>query len=77
MRYTWLRSDEGILKALGQEFLDKLRDEAVGELHDGHRLETFTKTLDTATRSLEEALPVKPDDKNELPNELILIHPRP
>ena len=70
-------ADEGLKKAMGQAFLDKMRDHAVNHLRAGERVETFTETIETALGELEQALPRRPDDKDELPDHLLLIHPRP
>ena len=76
-RRVLILADDGILTPLGQPFLDRLRDAAVAELRAGRRAETFTLPLDIALPELERHLPRQPGDKNELPNQLLVLHPRP
>ncbi|MCB2155607.1 hypothetical protein KQI84_12035 [bacterium] len=70
-------ADHALAEKVGQDFLDSLRDLAVEQLRAGRRAETFTQTIAEAKGKLAEMLPIQPDDKNELPNELVIIHPRP
>lgn len=70
-------ADDGVMKAAGQEFLDKLRDLAVARLREGHNLETFIDTIRTAADVLSAKLPAAKSNIDELPNKFLIFHPRP
>lgn len=76
-RLVVVRGDDGVLQAAGQPFLDGLRDLAVSRLRAGQRTEAFTDTLRAAGEQLSQRLPLPAADTNELPNRLLLFHPRP
>lgn len=63
--------------ALDEAALQKLRDLALEHLKRGERVQAFTAPIAAAADLLEKTLPYQPDDQNELPDELIVIHPRP
>jgi putative membrane protein len=69
--------DKGIVSHLGQEFLDQLRDVAVANLRKRDRLKTFLESVELAAEKLSAPLPYTESDANELPNHLVIIHPRP
>lgn len=70
-------ADAGLMEKLGQPFLDRLRDVAVTQLKARQPLATLLDTIAVAADELAAALPAKSDDSDELPNALVLIHPRP
>ncbi|MFP4381131.1 MAG: hypothetical protein ACLFUS_11575 [Candidatus Sumerlaeia bacterium] len=72
-----IRSDDGVMAVLGQEAIRDLCQTALEQLRRGKRAEAFIKVIEEATGKLEKSLPVKPDDKNELPNHFLVFHPRP
>ena len=76
-RRVVILGDEGVMKATGQPFLNKLRDLAVSRLKEGRCVETFTDTIRAAADELSQKLPALKTDKNELPNQLLVFHPRP
>jgi putative membrane protein len=76
-RMAVVLADKGVLTQLKAPFLDRLRDAAVAELRQGRRVEPFTRTIGLAVESLAAALPVRPGDRDELHNDLVVYHPRP
>jgi len=69
--------DDRVMAAAGQALLDRLRDLAVDRLRGGRRAETFLDTIQTAAQELAAKMPPEPGNPDELPNELVCIHPRP
>lgn len=63
--------------SLEEAELERLRDLALTHLKQGKRLEALTATIAAAAELLGQKLPFQENDVNELPDELILIHPRP
>lgn len=76
-RRVLVLADKAVMDVLGQEGLDELRDLAIELLKKGRRAETFVRTVETAAGKLAPSLPPHEGNPDELPNELILIHPRP
>jgi putative membrane protein len=70
-------ADTGAGRVLGREGIDALRDLAVARLREGRRLETFTDTVRAAAERLAPALPATATNPDELPNALLVFHPRP
>lgn len=69
--------DDCVTKVAGQALLDRLRDLAVERLRAGRRVETFVDSIQAATQELAVKMPPGPVNSDELPNELVCIHPRP
>jgi putative membrane protein len=70
-------ADTGAVRVLGQDGIEALRDLAVARLRAGRRLETFTDTVSAAAERLAPLLPPVGADSDELPNALLVFHPRP
>ncbi|MCA9792714.1 MAG: hypothetical protein KC910_12995, partial [Candidatus Eremiobacteraeota bacterium] len=70
-------ADRAAFEVLGQAGVDSLRDLAIEKLKAGERVETLTATVGRAAEMLAERFPCPDDDVDELPNHLVVIHPRP
>ncbi len=57
--------------------LKSLRDLALQRLRQGQRLQALTAPIEAVADLLSERLPYQEGDVNELPDELLLLHPRP
>ena len=76
-RQVVVLGDDRVMAAAGQGLLDRLRDLAVDRLRAGRRTETFVDTVQAAAQELAAKMPPESVNPDELPNELICIHPRP
>jgi putative membrane protein len=76
-RRVLVLADSGAMKALGDEGVIALRDLAVQRLRSGHRLQTFTDAVAAAAERLSGSLPPSAENADELPNALLVFHPRP
>ncbi len=74
-RRVLILADHGA--GLTEQNLSELRDLAVARLKAGQGVEALTAPIAAAAEMLSGKLPYEADDVNELPDELILIHPRP
>lgn len=74
-RRVMILADQGA--GLDEAALQRLRDLSLEHLKRGERLEAFTAPIAAAAELLEKTLPYQQDDQNELPDELIILHPRP
>ncbi|MCE7873311.1 hypothetical protein DYH09_23450 [bacterium CPR1] len=63
--------------ALSEDELKSLRDLALEQLRQGKRLEALTAPIEAVGELLSTRLPYQEDDQNELPDELLILHPRP
>lgn len=63
--------------SLTEDELKRLRDLALEKLRQGKRLEALTVPIEAAAELLSTRLPYREDDVNELPDELLILHPRP
>jgi len=73
-------ADEGVMEAVGQQFVDDLRDRAVAGLRSKTAAGGMVEAVKTAGVVLSEKMPqdaAAGPDENELSNRVILIHPRP
>ncbi|MGE0492279.1 MAG: hypothetical protein AB7S38_23910 [Vulcanimicrobiota bacterium] len=70
-------ADRAAFEVLGQTGVDGLRDLAIEKLKGGQRVEALTATVAQAADTLAERFPCPDDDVDELPNHLVVIHPRP
>jgi len=70
-------ADEGALGALGQSGVDEIRDLAQGALRQKKPVKAFEESIKRAAQLLAPGLPREADASNQLPDELVLIHPRP
>ena len=66
-----------IMRALGQPFVDSVRDCAASALRSGERSATFVRAVEESIARLEPVLPAQTDNTDELFNELLRFHPRP
>ncbi len=69
--------DQAARKVLREEDLMRLRDLAVTALKEGRKADAFLDPLRTAGDILAERLPPDGEPSEELPNDLVLLHPRP
>ncbi len=76
-RQVVVLTDQGVTKTVGNDFSNQLRDKMTPLLHQKKTKEAFVEAIHLCVAKLETLLPVKPDDKNELPNDLLQFHPRP
>lgn len=70
-------ADEGARKAAGPDLVAKVRDVAQAELRAGRRAEALLGALKPIAESLAAKIPAPADNRNELPDALVVIHPRP
>lgn len=63
--------------ALTEDELKSLRDLALEQLRQGQRLQALIAPIEAAAELLSERLPYQEGDVNELPDELLILHPRP
>jgi putative membrane protein len=77
-RRVVILADQSVLTVLGHERVAQLRDLAVAELKDGRFAEAFLRVIREASPRLAAALPAaRRMNPNELPDRLLLFHPRP
>lgn len=70
--------DEEVRKALGDEEIGRLRDLAVADLKRGDFAGAFVDTIEKAGALLAKSLPASRTlNPNELPNHVLVFHPRP
>lgn len=69
-------ADRAALEAVGQPFLETLRDVAIEHLKKGDRGQTLLSTVQQASEKLSQELP-KSGDFDELPNHVLCFHPCP
>jgi len=70
-------ADSGAARLLGEDGIDALRNLATERLTRGKRLEAFTDTVGAAAERLAPALPAEAVNPDELPDALLVFHPRP
>lgn len=70
-------SDDGIASALGTDFLNDLRNVTVAALKQGRPADAFQRSIELAVNRLAQPFPPASRDTDEIPNQLIVIHPRP
>ena len=70
-------ADSGAGTALGAGGIEALRDLAVARLRAGDRMGTFAATVAAAAERLAPVLPATADNPDELPDALVVFHPRP
>jgi putative membrane protein len=66
-------ADAQVLEKLGQERLDALCAGLVAELRQGAYADGLCRTLEQAGLALAEVLPRREDDRDELPNKLVVL----
>ena len=76
-RRVHVLADARAMEVLGQAGVDAIRDTAVARLREGRRADTFIDAIVAAARALAPALPPEPANQDELPNRLLVFHPRP
>ena len=62
--------DEGIHRAVGPEFWEALRDAMASSFAQGDFASGLVKAIDTAGARLAEHFPRRPEDRNELPDDV-------
>jgi len=72
-----IHCDEAVAGRIPAEKLEALRDAVLNRVAKGEFTEGLLDGLDLAEKLLTEALPSSGDTAGELPNELLLFHPRP
>lgn len=72
-----IRADAAAFEVLGDEGVKKLRDLALEQLRTKERVQAFLKPIERAGEMLQSQYPCAEDDQDELPNHLLVIHPRP
>lgn len=72
-----IAADQGVEKAIGPGNLDKLRENAESHMRRKEYLSAFTDTIKLATEMLKTDFPPDPENPNELPDTLLVFHPRP
>ena len=71
-------ADHGATKALSPQDLEKIRDLALAHLKKGERCQSFLVTIETVAERLVKGLPAPEEGtRNEIPDELVVYHPRP
>jgi putative membrane protein len=76
-RRVMVLADQHALDILGQDGVNELRDLALDAIRGGERVETFLRPIRAAAEKLAPSLPPKGDNPDELPNRLLIFHPRP
>lgn len=71
-RSFYILADSGIHEKVGQEVWDKVRDKIQEDFRKGKFTEGIINGVKTVGRILAEHFPIKPDDINELSNEVAL-----
>jgi len=64
-------------EALGDEGLKRIRDAALAPLRKGNIADAFTAAVGEAARLAAYALPPRESNPDELPNRVLVFHPRP
>ncbi|MDQ7826732.1 MAG: hypothetical protein RDV48_28270 [Candidatus Eremiobacteraeota bacterium] len=70
-------ADQGAEAVLGKEGAEELSETAAGHLRGRKHCEAFTVTIAAVAQKLKEGLPPEGENPDELPNALLLYHPRP
>lgn len=70
-------ADTGAARVLGGDGIDALRNLATERLTRNKRLEAFSDTVGAAAERLAPALPAEAINPDELPDALVIFHPRP
>lgn len=68
---VWILGDRGIDEKIPPGFWNNLAVELAAGIREGHPCETLCSTIARCGEELKKHFPRKPDDKNELTNELI------
>lgn len=76
-REVVLLADEGAHAALGDQGLLEVRDQVVARLAARDLPGAFVAAAEGLGQRLKEALPRAPEDQDELPDALLVLHPRP
>lgn len=71
-------ADHGATKALSPQDIENLRDLALESLRKGERCQSLLLPIEAAAERLVKGLPALDEGaRNELPDELVIYHPRP
>ncbi len=71
-REFYILADEGINKKVPEKTWDKIKDEMQVHFLEGRFSEGIIHGIDRVGKILSEHFPVKPDDKNEISNRVVL-----
>ena len=72
-RYIEIIADKGINDKVGEEQWESIVDDFRSALHIGHTAKGFVTAIEACGALLAEAFPVRTDDENELPDQLVEI----
>jgi putative membrane protein len=70
-------TDARVMQSAGQSFCDRLRDAALAFIREGKIREGLIAAIQLAEKELAADFPACPADTDELPNTLLIFHPRP
>lgn len=76
-RQVVVLADEGALQVLGPSGVGELRDLAQQALRRRQPVQAFEESVRRAAQLLAPSLPPDVENPNELPDELVILHPRP
>jgi uncharacterized membrane protein len=71
-RQFYILADQGIHEKVGQETWDKVRDEIQHKFQEGCFTEGILWGVENVGKILTEHFPIKPDDTNEISNEVVI-----
>ncbi len=71
-RQFYILADEGINSKVSQETWDKVRDNIQTKFKDGHYTKGILSGIEQVGKILSAHFPIKPDDTNELSNEIVI-----
>ncbi|MCL4548323.1 MAG: TPM domain-containing protein [Bacteroidetes bacterium] len=71
-RQFYILADQGIHEKVGNETWDKLRDEIQQKFQNGNFCDGIIWGVERVGKILTKHFPVKPDDTNELSNEIVI-----
>lgn len=71
-RQFYILADEGINRKVSKDTWNELRDEIQNQFREGKFTSGLIHGIESVAKILSEHFPIKADDKNELPNKVIL-----
>jgi putative membrane protein len=71
-RKVWVIADQGIYAKISQEELQTYTRQIVSGIKDGRKTDALCAEITRMGKLLAQHFPIKPDDTNELPNEVIV-----
>jgi putative membrane protein len=70
-------ADAAVMQSLGQPFCERLRDLMLVLVREGRMRDAFITAISIAEKELAANFPPRPENSDELPNTLLIFHPRP